>query len=333
MTKPHIVIIGTGGTIVSSGASGAQMTGYSIQGLDVRSIISAVPALAEIANIDALPLLNIGSSNIKLSDWLKLTCTINKLAEDPKIHGFVITHGTDTMEETAFFLNLTLKTEKPVVFTGSMRPATAISADGPLNLLNAVRLASSKQAWNKGVLVSLNGQIHGARDVSKTNTVSVETFCSPTSGPLGYIIGEDIDFLTQSVKPHTLSSEFHISESFKAEDFPRVEIILSHADEDGHQLERCLASKPDGIILELTGNSTVPAVVEKVLKDSEHQPAVVRASRTGSGPVTKGKAEWQEMQMIPGGTLSAQKCRILLQLALHRFGRNQKLLEKIFQTY
>ena len=234
MTKPHIVIIGTGGTIVSSGASGAQMTGYSIQGLDVRSIISAVPALAEIANIDALPLLNIGSSNIKLSDWLKLTCTINKLAEDPKIHGFVITHGTDTMEETAFFLNLTLKTEKPVVLTGSMRPATAISADGPLNLLNAVRLASSKQAWNKGVLVSLNGQIHGARDVSKTNTVSVETFCSLTSGPLGYIIGEDIDFLTQSVKPHTLSSKFHISESFKAEDFPRVEIILSHADEDGH---------------------------------------------------------------------------------------------------
>ena len=130
-----------------------------------------------------------------------------------------------------------------------------------------------------------------------------------------------------------MSSAFHISENFKAEDFPRVEIILSHTDEDGHQLERCLASKPDGIVLELTGNSTVPAVVEKVLKNSEHQPAVVRASRTGSGPVTKGKAEWQEMQMIPGGTLSAQKCRILLQLALHRFGRNQKLLEKIFQTY
>ena len=183
MSKANIVIVGTGGTIVSSGSTGAQMTGYSIEGLDVQNIINAVPVLAEIANVQAVPLLNIGSSNIKLEDWIRLAATLNQMANDPNIDGFVITHGTDTMEETAFFLNLTVKTSKPIVITGSMRPATAISADGPLNLLNAVRLASSKLAWNKGVLVTLNGQIHGARDVTKANTVAVETFCSPSSGP------------------------------------------------------------------------------------------------------------------------------------------------------
>lgn len=333
MSKANIVIVGTGGTIVSSGSTGAQMTGYSIEGLDVQNIINAVPVLAEIANVQAVPLLNIGSSNIKLEDWIRLAATLNQMANNPNIDGFVITHGTDTMEETAFFLNLTVKTSKPIVITGSMRPATAISADGPLNLLNAVRLASSKLAWNKGVLVTLNGQIHGARDVTKANTVAVETFCSPSSGPLGYIIGEDIDFLTQSLKPHTVASEFHISETDKAEDFPRVEIVLSHADEDGQQLKDCLNRKPAGIVLELTGNGSVPLVHEKVLKDTQHRSAVVRASRTGSGPVTKGQPKWQEMLLIPSGTLSAQKSKILLQLALHQFGQDQKELERIFKTY
>lgn len=309
------------------------MTGYSIRGLNVNSIIKTIPALDEIADLEAVPLINIGSSNIKLANWIQLASSINRLASDPDIDGFVVTHGTDTMEETAFFLNLTLKTEKPVVLTGSMRPATAISADGPLNLLNAVRLASFNIAYGKGVLVSLNGQIHSARDVTKTNTVAVDTFTSPSSGPLGYIIGEDIDFLTQSIKPHTTGSEFEVSETDKAEDFPRVEIVLSHADENDRQLRACLESGVDGIILEATGNGSVSTVTEKALRNYGGQTAIVRASRTGSGPVTLGQPQWQELQLIPAGTLSAQKCRILLQLALRQFGNNKKELERIFKTY
>ena len=135
------------------------------------------------------------------------------------------------------------------------------------------------------------------------------------------------------LKPHTVASEFHISETDKAEDFPRVEIVLSHADEDGQQLKDCLNRKPAGIVLELTGNGSVPLVHEKVLKDIQHRSAVVRASRTGSGPVTKGQPKWQEMLLIPSGTLTAQKSKILLQLALHQFGQDQKELERIFKTY
>lgn len=333
MHKPHIVIIGTGGTIVSSGTTGAQMTGYSIQGLNISNIVAAVPALNEIANLRAVPLFNIGSCNVKLSNWIKLALTINQLAINSDIDGFVVTHGTDTLEETAFFLHLTLKTAKPVVLTGSMRPATAISADGPLNLLNAVRLASSEDAYGKGVLVAMNGQIHSARDVSKTNTVAVDTFASPSSGPLGYIIGEQIDFLTQSIKPHTLTSEFRILEEDAAQAFPEVDIVLLHGDENVDRLKACINHGADGIILEATGNGSVPVELENVLNSLEKKTAIVRASRTGSGPVTQGLPNWQKMGLIPAGTLSAQKSRILLQLALHKFGNRTTELERVFKTY
>ena len=227
MTKPKIAVIGTGGTIVSSGSTATQMTGYSITDADIHTIVTALPELNDIAEIATFSVFNIGSSNINLSNWLKLVRLINKLSEDD-YDGFVVTHGTDTMEETAFFANLTLKTDKPVVFTGSMKPASALSADGPLNLLNAVRLAGSPKAQGKGVLVALNGAIHGARDVVKTNSVAVETFKSPNSGPLGYIIGDQIEFLTESAKPHTLQSCFEVDETDTADKYPKVCALSRH---------------------------------------------------------------------------------------------------------
>lgn len=231
MTKPKIAVIGTGGTIVSSGSTATQMTGYSITDADIHTIVTALPELNDIAEIATFSVFNIGSSNINLSNWLKLVRLINKLSEDD-YDGFVVTHGTDTMEETAFFANLTLKTDKPVVFTGSMKPASALSADGPLNLLNAVRLAGSPKAQGKGVLVALNGAIHGARDVVKTNSVAVETFKSPNSGPLGYIIGDQIEFLTESAKPHTLQSCFEVDETDTADKYPKVCALLCCADQN-----------------------------------------------------------------------------------------------------
>ena len=315
MKKTKIAVIGTGGTIVSSGANATQMTGYSITDADIHTIMTALPELNDIAEIATFSVFNIGSSNIKLSNWLELVCLINKLSKE-NFDGFVVTHGTDTMEETAFFANLTLKTEKPVVFTGSMKPATAVSADGPLNLLNAVRLAGSPKAAGKGVLVSLNGTIHGARDVVKTNTVAVETFKSPNSGPLGYIIGDQIDFLTESVKPHTLRSCFEVGETDTADEYPRVCALLCCADQNPDLLEAAVDKGFHGIVLSCTGNGSVPLVFEPVLQKA-HDVVCVRSSRTGSGPVTEGMTRWQVNGMIPSGTLNPQKARILLQLNMY----------------
>ena len=236
------------------------------------------------------------------------------------------------MEETAFFANLTLKTEKPVVFTGSMKPATAVSADGPLNLLNAVRLAGSPKAAGKGVLVSLNGTIHGARDVVKTNTVAVETFKSPNSGPLGYIIGDQIGFLTESVKPHTLRSCFEVGETDTADEYPRVCALLCCADQNPDLLEAAVDKGFHGIVLSCTGNGSVPLVFEPVLQKA-HDVVCVRSSRTGSGPVTEGMTRWQVNGMIPSGTLNPQKARILLQLSLKKFGLDLEKIKEIFKTY
>lgn len=331
MTKPKIAVIGTGGTIVSSGANATQMTGYSITDADIHTIVTALPELNDIAEIATFSVFNIGSSNIKLSNWRELVRLINKLSKE-NYDGFVVTHGTDTMEETAFFANLTLKTDKPVIFTGSMKPATAVSADGPLNLLNAVRLAGSAKAVGKGVLVALNGTIHGARDVVKTNSVAVETFKSPNSGPLGYIIGDQIDFLTESVKPHTMQSCFEIDETETADEFPKVCALLCSADQTPDLLEAAIDMGYHGIVLSCTGNGSVPLIFEPILEKARDI-VCVRSSRTGSGPVTEGMTRWQAEGMIPSGTLSPQKARILLQLSLKKFGLNQEKIIEIFKTY
>lgn len=331
MKKPKIAVIGTGGTIVSSGASATQLTGYSITEADIHTIITALPELNDFAEVSTFSVFNIGSSNIKLSNWLELVRLINKLSRED-YDGFVVTHGTDTMEESAFFANLTLKTEKPVVFTGSMKPATAVSADGPLNLLNAVRLAGSVKAAGKGVLVALNGTIHSARDVVKTNSVAVETFKSPNSGPLGYIIGEEIDFLTEPLKPHTTQSCFAIDETVVSEDYPKTCTLLCCADQGADLLEAAINMGYQGIVLSCTGNGSVPLVFEPVLQKAQ-EVVCIRSSRTGSGPVTEGMTRWQLNGMIPSGTLNPQKARILLQLSLKKFGLNREKIKEIFKTY
>ncbi len=206
MSKPTIVIVSTGGTIVSSGQSETQLTGYSIKDLKVDDLIKAVPSLSQIAKIRVCPVCNIPSSCINEAVWFKLALAVQNLADTPDVDGVVITHGTDTMEETAFFLNLVLKTDKPVILTGAMRPATALSADGPLNLFNAVSVAGAPESKGKGVLIVMNGLINGARDTTKTNTTAVQTFASRDFGAFGYVTGSEVEYFSESVKPHTLSS-------------------------------------------------------------------------------------------------------------------------------
>ena len=207
----NIRLLATGGTIAGRGASGSQMTGYSAGVIGVDSVIDAVPEIRQFANVVGEQIVNIGSSAMTNEVWLKLTRRVNQLLATEGVDGIVITHGTSTLEETAYFLNLVIKSDKPVILTGAMRPASAISADGPINILNAVCVACSPKSRGKGVLVVLNDQINGAREVTKCNTTHVETFQAPDFGLLGYVQDCQSYFYRESTRRHTLRSEFDVS--------------------------------------------------------------------------------------------------------------------------
>ena len=314
---PKIVVFATGGTIVSSGDDPTQLTGYRIKGLNVESLISGVPALKRVADLEAEQIANIDSMSMTSDVWLKLARGIEAAAARDDVDGIVITHGTDTMEETAFFLNLVLKTEKPVVITGAMRPATAISADGPLNLLNAVRVAADPEACGKGVLVVLNDVIVTARDATKLHPTNVATFRGPDLGMIGMISGDDILFIGTSARPHTTASEFSLDDLEGLEKLPRVDILYSHADDDGVFADAAVAAGAQAIVHAGTGNGSIHKETEKALmRAAEKGVLIVRATRTGSGAVTPGIEEWQRAGFVPAGTLNPQKARILAQLVI-----------------
>ena len=326
---PHIAILSTGGTIVSSGASPTQMTGYSISSFTVDDLLASVPGLDAVACVSAHPVSNIDSMSMKSAIWVKLAKAIQGLAADEDIDGFVITHGTDTMDETAYFLHLVLKAEKPVVMTGAMRPSTALSADGPLNLLNAVRVAADPAARGQGVLVCLNDRILCGRDAVKTDPCNAQTFESRDWGLLGLIAGEHIRFLRAPLARHTMHSEFSIPEAF-----PRVDIITGHADDDGVLVEASLASGAEGIVYQGFGNGSIHAGAEDALTAAAKKGvAVVRSSRVWGGMVVEGLARWQEAGFIPAGTLPAQKARVLLQVALANGIRSTDELLRVFAEY
>ena len=208
---PNVLILATGGTIAGSGSTSTTTVGYKPATVPVQALIDAVPELKKVAIVRGEQVFQIASQNMTNDNWLKLAKRVNELLQQPDVDGIVVTHGTDTLEETAYFLNLVTKSGKPVVIVGAMRPSTALSADGPINLYNAVLVAGSKEAVGKGVLVCLNDQINSARDVTKTNTSTADTFKSPELGVLGYIQGDRVAFYRLPARKHTLNSEFDIS--------------------------------------------------------------------------------------------------------------------------
>jgi L-asparaginase len=216
---PVVWVFSTGGTIAGRGTSSTNLAEYQSGAVPGNELVAAVPELKQLATIKVEQVANVNSSDITIAHWLTLSRRINEVFADPKVAGVVITHGTNTIEETAYFLNLTVKDDRPVVLVGSMRPATAISADGPLNLLYAVRTAISSEAKGKGALVVLNEEINGARDVTKTNTYRVETFKSPELGLLGYVDADKVTFYRATTKRHTTRSEFDVPSSSRPQDF------------------------------------------------------------------------------------------------------------------
>ncbi|WP_290372342.1 asparaginase [uncultured Parasutterella sp.] len=313
---PRIAILATGGTIAGKASSASQTVGYKPGSASVQDILDSVPGLSDVAEITAVQVANIGSEDMTDHIWTKLVRETEEQLADPEIDGVVITHGTDTLEETAFLLNLILKSDKPIVIVGSMRPATSISADGPMNLLNAVRTACSEKSVGKGVLVVLNDEIHGARDVTKTNTTNCSTFASPRLGALGFVTGGIVDFYKASVKPHTTQTQF-TSALLNGSDLPLTDIIYAHANVDSRLIEASAATGAKGIVYAGMGNGSVHINALKGLREAiEKGVIVIRSSRAGSGAVVDSAPEWSEAGMINGGTLNPQKARILLQLCL-----------------
>src|ERR1700687_1856511 len=328
----NVVILATGGTIAGTGATSTTTVGYTAATVAVDRLIDAVPELKKVASVKGEQVMQIASENMNNESWLKLAKRVNELLARDDVDGIVITHGTDTIEETAYFLNLVVKSRKPVVIVGAMRPSTAISADGPVNLYNAVTLAGSDEAVGKGVLVVLNDQINGARDVTKTNTANADTFRSWELGFLGYMQDNQAHFYRVSTRKHTVDTEFDVS---KLESLPQVDIVYGYANMNRTAVDVFVAAGDKGIVHAGVGDGSLArAAVETALIEARKKGVIiVRASRVGNGIVARnGEAKDDELDFVVADTLNAQKARNLLMLALTKTN-NTKEIQRMFYTY
>ncbi len=328
--KPNIRILATGGTIAGTGQSSTK-TNYTAGQVAIGTLLSAVPEIENIANVEGEQIVRIGSQDMNDEVWLTLANRINELLSRSDVDGIVITHGTDTMEETAYFLNLTVKSDKPVVLVGAMRASTALSADGPLNLYNAVVVASAKESKGKGVLVAMNGLVLGAHGVIKMNTVDVQTFQSPNSGALGYIINSKVIYNNVTLKKHTVNSVFDVKDVKK---LPRVGIIYSFSNVEPTALTALVTSGYKGVIHAGVGNGNIHKnMMQPLINASMNGVLIVRSSRVPTGPVTlDNEVDDAKYHFVASQELNPQKARILLQLALLKT-KDWKQIQQYFNEY
>ncbi|MDC4169983.1 L-asparaginase 2 [Photobacterium damselae] len=327
---PNIKILATGGTIAGAGQSATE-SNYTAGKVGVDALIAAVPDMTKIADISGEQVVSIGSQDMNDEVWLKLAKRVNELLAQDDVDGIVITHGTDTMEETAYFLDLTVKSKKPVVLVGAMRPSTAMSADGPVNLYNAVVAATDEDSKGRGVLVTMNDTIFDARDVTKTNTTSVNTFQSPNFGPLGYIHNSDAKYQRSPERKHTTETVFDVS---KLTSLPKVGIVYNYANASDLPVKALIDAKFDGIVSAGVGNGNLyHTVFDQLEKASKDGIMVVRSSRTPSGSTTlDAEIDDAKYGFVASGTLNPQKARILLMLSLTQT-KDYKDVQKMFQYY
>ncbi len=322
--KSRIAILGTGGTIAGFIDSTIATTGYAAGAIDIDVLIKAVPQIRDLADISWEQIANIDSSNMCDEIWLRLAKKIAKLFAEG-IDGVVITHGTDTMEETAYFLNLTIKSDKPVVLVGAMRPSTAISADGPKNLYNAVALVVNKEAKNKGVMVAINDKILSARGVVKTHSLNVDAFSSPDFGDLGYIVDGKVFFYNNVTKAHTKNAPFDVS---KLTSLPKVDILYSYSnDGSGVAAKALFEHGTKGIVVAGSGAGSIHKNQKDVLKELLKKGLkVVVSSRVVAGCVAVSDSD-EKLGFISAEDLNPQKARVLLMLALAKTSDPKKIQE------
>ena len=327
---PQVVVLATGGTIAGAAASDVQ-AGYTSGQVGVEQLLAAVPQAKKLATLRGEQVSNIGSQDMNDEVWLKLARRVNELLAMPDVAGVVITHGTDTIEETGFFLNLVVKSKKPVVLTAAMRPSTALSADGPLNFYNAVAVAADKDAAGRGVLVVVNDWIHGASSLTKTSTTAVQTFLSPLSGLIGTVAYGDTQFFRGPVGRNTTDSEFSLQ---GVTSLPRVDIIMAHENMDGALIEAAVAAGAKGLVIAGVGNGNMTEAAAKALAAQAKKGVVcVRASRVTTGRVGRNvELDDDKLGFVASMGLNPQKARVLLRLALTKT-TDMKQIQRYFEEY
>jgi len=327
---PNIVILATGGTIAGAAATGTQPA-YTSGAVTIDAMLAAVPGIKQLANIKGEQISNVGSQDMTMDIMLALAKRINALLAQNDVDGIVVTHGTDTMEETAFFLNLVVKSDKPVVMVGSMRPSTAVSADGPLNLFNAVGVGVDPQARGRGVLVVMNDWIHGAHSLTKMSTTAVQTFMSPLRGLVGLSSYGKNDFYNTPTWKHTTTSEFDIANVTK---LPRVDIVFAYADMSPDLIDAAVTNGAKGIVIAGVGNGNMNhASLEAAARAAKKGVVVVRSSRVVTGSVGRNvEVNDDELDLVASDELTPQKSRILLMLALLK-PRATMEIQQLFYSY
>jgi L-asparaginase len=327
---PTVVVLATGGTIAGAAASDVQ-AGYTSGQVGVDQLLAAVPQAKKLATLRGEQISNIGSQDMNDEVWLKLGRRVNELFAMPDVDGIVITHGTDTIEETAYFLNLVVKSRKPVVLTAAMRPSTALSADGPLNFYNAVAVAANPSAAGRGVLVVVNDWIHGAASLTKTSTTAVQTFLSPLRGLIGTVAYGSAEFYRGPVGRTTVDSEFSLD---GVTSLPRVDIVMAYENMDGAIIDAAVAAGAKGIVVAGVGNGNMTkAALDALGAQAKRGIVCVRSTRVATGRVGRNvEVDDDKLGLIASDELNPQKARVLLRLALLK-QRTPGEIQKLFTEY
>jgi len=328
--KANVVILATGGTIAGAAGSGVQ-SGYTSGQVTIDAMVNAVPDVLKIANIKGEQISNVGSQDMSFDIMLKLAQRINALDKDNNVDGIVITHGTDTMEETAYFLNLVSKTNKPVVLVGSMRPSTAVSADGPLNLYNGIAVAADPNARGRGVLLVMNDWIHSAQTLTKVSTTAVQTFMSPIRGLIGTTSYGVNEYYRYPSSRYGEKSEFSIAGVSK---LPRVDIIYADADMSADLIDASVQRGAKGIVIAGVGNGNMnKSSLDACAAATKKGVVVVRSTRVATGNVGRNvEVDDDKVGTIASMDLNPQKSRILLSVALLK-QRSAADIQRLFADY
>jgi glutamin-(asparagin-)ase len=327
----NVVVLATGGTIAGAGASAANSATYQAAKVGIEQLIAGIPELSKLANVRGEQVMQIASESITNDNLLQLGRRVSELADSKDVDGIVITHGTDTLEETAYFLNLVEKTDKPIIVVGSMRPGTAMSADGMLNLYNAVAVASSKEARGKGVLVTMNDEIQSGRDVSKMINIKTEAFKSAW-GPLGMVVEGKSYWFRLPAKRHTMDSEFDIK---NIKSLPDVEIAYSYGNVSDTAYKALAQAGAKAIIHAGTGNGSVSSRVVPSLHELRKDGVqIIRSSHVNAGGFVLRNAEQPDdkYDWVVAHDLNPQKARILAMVALTKTN-DSKELQRMFWEY
>jgi L-asparaginase len=326
----NVTILATGGTIAGAASTGTQ-AGYTSGQVTIDAMINAVPGITKLAMIKGEQISNVGSQDMSFEIMMKLARRINELSASKAVNGIVITHGTDTMEETAYFLNLVAKTDIPIVLVGSMRPSTAVSADGPLNLYNAVSVAADPNARNRGVLLVMNDWIHSAQTLTKVSTTAVQTFMSPIRGLIGTSAYGVNDFYRYPDQKYCLKSEFSMDGVTR---LPRVDIIYADVDMPADLIDASVERGAKGIVIAGVGNGNMPkAALDACARASKKGVVVVRSTRVATGTVGRNvECNDDELGLVASYNLNPQKSRVLLSVALLKT-RSLKEVQQIFLDY